>query len=160
MNSRDKSKENRPIPDSEWADLVERFVQDTTGDRVPTTDQILATKLKSAEVDDLELDGQLRMLGRMSNSRDPFVDSVMNAVDMNPNREPLNNSRLPVLTPAVDEPLVKCVVLTFGVSNGFTIAGSRTRLQCARRWGRQVTILLIDLRPFRRTRKMDRTAKA
>ena len=87
MNSRDKSKENRPIPDSEWADLVEQFVQETTDDHVPTTDQILAIELNSAEVDDLELDGQLRMLGRMSNSRDPFVDSVMNAVDMNPNPE-------------------------------------------------------------------------
>ena len=79
MNDRNNSSENRSIPDSVWVNLLAR--------------------LSSADMDDLELDGQLRMLGRIS-SNEQFVDNVLNAIDTNLQSETCEKSRLPVLVPA------------------------------------------------------------
>ena len=65
MNNRDKFDEDRPVPDSAWADLVERLGQEEAGANGQSPDQISASDLHITEIDDLELDGQLRTLGQI-----------------------------------------------------------------------------------------------
>ena len=102
MNNRDKFDEDRPVPDSAWADLVERLGQEEAGANGQSPDQISASDLHITEIDDLELDGQLRTLGQMDSNDDQFVDGVMNKVDKDPYSESRKHSRLPVLAPVFE----------------------------------------------------------
>ena len=99
MNNPDEFNEVRPFPASAWADLVERLGQVSKNDQVSSPNQIAASDLCSADIDDLELDGQLQMLGRIKSGSDQFVDSVMMEVSNEPSRDSQTSSRLPVPTP-------------------------------------------------------------
>ena len=99
MNNPDEFNEVRPFPASAWADLVERLGQVSKNDQVSSPNQIAASDLCSADIDDLELDGQLQMLGRIKSGSDQFVDSVMMEVNNEPSRDSQTSSKLPVPTP-------------------------------------------------------------
>ena len=99
-NQNDSNQPPEPRPESDWAEFIEQQGQTSTPDSQPQLPFSL-DDLDSQQLDDLQLDGQLRMLGRLSALDDSFVDDVLaqaqtqvdSAADTN------SKSRLPVIAP-------------------------------------------------------------
>lgn len=105
MNNQNESdKEPDRQPESEWAEIIEQQGQPLKPDSQSAIPFSMAD-LDSQKVQDLQIDGQLRMLHRLSASGDSFVDDVVARAEVvsSPSSESNSSSdsqpRLPVIAP-------------------------------------------------------------
>jgi len=77
MNNQNESNQPpEPRSESDWAEFIEQQGQFLTPDSQPQLPLSL-DDLDSQQLADLQLDGQLRMLRRLSDPGDSFVDDVL-----------------------------------------------------------------------------------
>ena len=111
MNNENHSENqtDRDLANSAWAEILEQRNQSTLSGNSEeskpvekTVDASLAEKvnLSSELMDDLELDGQLRVLGKMSDSQNSFVDTVVAQTHAQSTMAKQSRPRLPILKPS------------------------------------------------------------
>ncbi len=107
MNNNQPDNSSNPNPDnSQWAEFVDQrnrsdSVGGPDGNARISGDPVERFDLNSDLLNDLELDGQLRMLGRISSSGDSFVDAVIAQTNPEAKQTLTNRPRLPVLKPSL-----------------------------------------------------------
>ena len=99
MNNNNPTGDNgSPPDDSLWAEIVER-----QGEPMPTnspeTEPAEQFELTAEMLDDLELDGQLKVLGKISSPEDAFVDQVISQAHSQSNPSTPANHGLTVFEP-------------------------------------------------------------
>ena len=104
-NNHSKNKSDDNHDNSQWAKFVDQRNQSTLkggSDRNELVNKatIETDDLNPDLLDDLELDGQLRVLGKISIPNDSFVDTVVAQTHPESKLIPANRSRLPVLKPS------------------------------------------------------------
>ncbi len=104
MNNEDpsKNKKDQTSASSEWAEFVDdrgRNALPKNSDETESVEHSAPDDLTPQRLDDLELDGQLRMLGMMSDPEDSFVSKVV--AQTQSDTVPLNRPRLPVVGPTL-----------------------------------------------------------
>ena len=109
MNNK-KHSENKTEQDhanSAWAEIVDQWEQrallgngDETDSAIDNLTLAERVKLSPGLLDDLELDGQLRVLGKISDSQNSFVDTVVAQTHPESNLAKQSRSRLTVLKPS------------------------------------------------------------
>ena len=102
-NQNDSNQPPEPGPESDWAEFIEQQGQSSTPDAQPQPPLSL-DDLDSQQLADLQLDGQLRMLRRLSAPEDSFVDDVLAKAQTKVDSEADTNSksRLPVIAPVFE----------------------------------------------------------
>ena len=102
-NQNDSNQPPEPGPESDWAEFIEQQGQSSTPDAQPQPPLPL-DDLDSQQLADLQLDGQLRMLRRLSAPEDSFVDDVLAKAQTKVDSEADTNSksRLPVIAPVFE----------------------------------------------------------
>ena len=104
-----KNKADQNVANSAWAEIVAQWNQSTLsgnsqGDETvnPTVKPTSAgqVNLSPELLDDLELDGQLRVLGKMSDPQNQFVDTVVAQTHPESNLDQQSRPRLHVLKPS------------------------------------------------------------
>jgi len=103
MNNEDqsKNKNNQTSASSEWAEIVDRLGQTPILEDSDGTEPVKPVDLTPERLDDLELDGQLKMLGKVSSPDDSFVSQVMAQTNSESSPGDLNRPRLPVIGPSL-----------------------------------------------------------
>ena len=101
MNNEDQSKNNQTSASSEWAEIVDRLGQTPILEDSDGTEPVKPVDLTPERLDDLELDGQLKMLGKVSSPDDSFVSQVMAQTNSESSPGDLNRPRLPVIGPSL-----------------------------------------------------------
>jgi len=103
-NQNDPNQPNEPRPESDWAEFIELQGQATPSDSQPQLPFPL-DELDPQQLEDLQLDGQLRMLRRLSAPGDSFVDDVIAQTQANDSATDTDSrSRLPVIAPVFESP--------------------------------------------------------
>ena len=102
MNNQNESNQPpEPRSESDWAEFIEQQGQFLTPDSQPQLPLSL-DDLDSQQLADLQLDGQLRMLRRLSDPGDSFVDDVLAQTQVDSAADTNSKSRLPVIAPVFD----------------------------------------------------------
>ena len=116
-NNHSNNKSDRNFTNSAWAEIMEQWSQQTRSENTqedvivsptdntidsPTTNEISigSEDFSPERLDDLELDGQLRVLGRISNSQNSFVDTVIARTHSESDPAQQSRPRLAVLKPS------------------------------------------------------------
>ena len=97
-----KKRMTNPTPDSpEWADIVDRLGQPAPSGDSDGAEPTEPVNLTPEQLDDLELDRQLRMLAKISSSEDSFVSKVMSQTQFGSSPVSQKRARLPVVGPTL-----------------------------------------------------------
>ena len=104
MNNRnDSNQPPEPRPESDWAEFIEQQGQASTPDS-QLQHPLSLEDLGSQQLEDLQLDGQLRMLRALSAADDSFVDDVIakTQIQVDTTADTNSKSRLPVIAPVFE----------------------------------------------------------
>lgn len=104
-NNQPESNSDHNHDQPEWADFVDRRSQFNTSGESDGNARVSPSSTEGLDLNpdllnDLELDGQLRVLGKMSAPNDSFVDAVVAKTNLGSNQPQSNRPRLPVLKPS------------------------------------------------------------